>query len=214
MESIELIRHIGAISILFPIIVGLYFYKNISLNEKIVLFLLVVVGVFDLFFYMTNKSHINNIFVLNLFTIIEFIFIALFYSRILGVFYKKKTLIIIYSSVLMILFSVQCLDLSHNIDFITMSIASISIMISSIVLILKSNFSDFLFHRSSAYISIINNTLLFYFSTTFIIYLLSDWVIANHYEMFKYIWAINGLVSFLTNLLFTLALWKARYQTK
>jgi len=112
------------------------------------------------------------------------------------------------------LLSSQGMDLIHNIDFITISIASVSIMVSSIVLILKSNFSDLSFNINNISIKIINNTFLFYFSTTFIIYLLSDWVIVNHYDSFKYIWAINGLVSFITNLLFTLALWKARFQTK
>ncbi len=214
MESIEIIRHIGALSVLFPIIIGFSFYRNISLNEKIILFLLVTAGLFDIFFYVTNKSHINNISVLNLFTIIEFIFIAIFYSQILGSFYKRRTIIIIYSIVLLVLLSSQGMDLIHNIDFITISIASVSIMVSSIVLILKSNFSDLSFNINNISIKIINNTFLFYFSTTFIIYLLSDWVIVNHYDSFKYIWAINGLVSFITNLLFTLALWKARFQTK
>ncbi|RLD44035.1 MAG: hypothetical protein DRI86_08445 [Bacteroidetes bacterium] len=214
MISYKIIAIVGALSVLFPIIIGFSFYKNISLNEKIILFLLVTVGLFDIFFYVTNKSHINNISVLNLFTIIEFIFIAIFYSQILGSFYKRRTIIIIYSIVLLVLLSSQGMDLIHNIDFITISIASVSIMVSSIVLILKSNFSDLSFNINNISIKIINNTFLFYFSTTFIIYLLSDWVIVNHYDSFKYIWAINGLVSFITNLLFTLALWKARFQTK
>ncbi len=208
--------HIGALSVLFPIIIGFYFFKDIGLNEKIILFLLVIAGLFDLFFYVTNESHINNISVFNVFTITEFVFLSIFYNFVFKVYLNDRYLSIIYGAILliMILLSVFHSSFVSEIDSICISVLSITFIITSIVFIIKSNFLDKYSNEVEYSIKIINYTLLFYFSTTFIIYLLSDWVIVNHYAMFKYIWAINGLVSFLTNLLFTLALWKARYQTK
>ena len=207
----DIIRFLSAFSILLPITIGLSFIKLLNLNEKIILWFLIIIGIFDNTLLITNQLGIHNLLFFHIFTHIEFIFLSIFYISILKPFVKSFYLyfILIFLLGIIFLFSFYN-DYNNNIDSISRSILSSTFITLSIIYIYKSIFTKLNGFQSSKSISIINFTILFYFTTTFLIYLISNWVLINHLQLFKSTWLINHIITIISNFAFSIALWKTR----
>ena len=214
MKYLEIIRIINIYSIVLPILIGLFFYKYLKFSERIILSFLITVGLFDVLLFILSDLNINNLMFYQIYNKIEYVFIATFYLSTLKYYFRYKYIRSIYFTIFIISIIVSYYKYSMlNIDSISSTLVSLTFIFSAIVLLFKSQFSE----NSNLLLSstrLINITILFYYSTTFFIYLLSDWIILNQLESFQNIWIINTIASLITNILFTLALWKARPQTK
>ncbi len=211
MQILELIQHLGTLSTFIPIFIGLFLYRFLETDHKIILYFLSLVLCFDAFLYITMQYGISNSVIVHIFTILEFLFISTFYLFNLNKFISIKPLILINVLILLfILFVSFIITPTYVLDSISRVIEYFSFIFLSFLLIFKISFSDSAIKISKTSI-IINFVFLNYFSLSFIIFLFGN-IISG--QTLYIIWVINGSLTILTNVLIAFALWKARPQMK
>jgi hypothetical protein len=151
-----------------------------------------------------NKST-NTVSIIYLF--VEFFLLSVFYFYSAKKIIKPKIFIlstlIIY--LIIIFISIKLLNQSI-INGIPISISSIYHIVVSAIIILYHNFSEKVSFSNNVIIIIFG--LLFFNTTTSLIYLFSDFLYASLGDDYKYVWNIHLAVSIISNFIFAFALWK------
>jgi len=219
MDFIAILRYIGALSVLIPLTLGVINYRNLITELKVILYLLVFVGVFDLMLFFSVYIISNNELITKIFTLVEYGFIAIFYILALQDYFNIKKLLVIGSVIFGILFiNSFVLKNSNPLDSFSRSLESIVIIITSLIYAFKTSIStnstnSIINTTSERSLAIINIIFLIYFSLIFFIFLFGN-ILIKHPILFYNIWIVNALLSIITNLLFAYSLWTVQIQTK
>ena len=210
MISFDYIRHIGPISVIIPIFIGLFNYRLFKAEEKIILFYLIIAGFIDVTLFQFSRNGIKTVHIFQIFTQIEFVLFSTFYILILKEFINYRKLLLINTLILIVLLvNSYIVNLDIILDSLSRVIVYITIFVYSFIFIFQVSFSDTKKVRRKS-ILILNYSLLFYASTSLFIYLFGYFFTR---EVFIQVWQISSILTVISNLLFGLALWKTRLQT-
>ncbi len=211
-DQIILFSHFSAYFVIVPIIFG--FISKINTNKDFIqiFYLLVFTLLIEIISSFLAYRGINNIFVINLFTFFEFLFIVLFYKRFFDAF--KKTYFHFILIALFLCLVIFTTFLANNIKLID----NLSVSIEAIILIVYALLAFFIIMKKMVYEDIlstpffwINSSVLIYFSGNIFLFIFSSYL-QNHNESSQYLklYIIHSVLNILYYLILSIAFWKAR----
>lgn len=215
MIEFELLRNISAFSIIIPIIIGLFTFRNLQINEKIFYVFLYAILLSESLLYYTCSLSIDNHYIIRAFSFVEYAFVSAFF--ILSVrksvsFMKIVLIALLLVGVLAVSVAIYIND--SNLNSVFTSIEAFTFIVLALLIILKSQFSTSDSLQLTRCTNILNLSILFNYSTTFIVLLFGNWILLNNPILFRQVWLVFSFASLITNILFSVALWKVQPQTK
>jgi hypothetical protein len=187
-----------------PVIVGLFIFSKLSNNLKLFVFFFIFSALTDLIVLLLSLKHQSNIVVINIYNLVEMLFLLYLYNSISNSPGFRNALKAIAFLYCVLWFSENLLFNSlksfHPLDdgvkgfiFIFFSIWLLLLLANDIRIPLTHNYRFWLVFA-----------FLLYFSTTIIVYLTSTWFISFENVMaMHYTWFIHSAVTILTNILAT-----------
>jgi len=202
-------------SILIPIGIGFYRRKNIGEAMRTIFFYLFLDGLVNVFVIYLTLLKTNNLPVLHIFTIIEFLFISVFYAQVLKEKIFQK---FIYG--MMIIFPVLCIvnfmyfqDIT-KFNTNTRPIEALLVIIYSLIYFAQNNEDNIIVKWESNPINWISTGLLLYFSGALFIFsfsnITSSTSVSKNHNLDILIWTIHATLLLLMYLLFAKGFSKCR----
>lgn len=201
--------YIGYLSVFatFSTLIVAIIRNNTLTKEMRVLFLYVLVAAFvEILSSTFTKLNIKNLYLINLFTVVECTMLGLFYLKI---FTTKKYSIIIYV-LLFCFYGVFVYDFIFLHGFNRMNI--LSIIVESFILIGFSLFYFYELAKKMEYVSIlanplfwVNSSILIYFSGNLFLFIFSNYILNHSYNR---LWNIHDILNIIYNTLLIIAIWK------
>lgn len=201
--------YIGYLSVFstFSTLIVAIIRNNTLTKEMRVLFLYVLVAAFvEILSSTFTKLNIKNLYLINLFTVVECTMLSLFYLKI---FTTKKYSIIIYV-LLFCFYSIFVYDFIFLHNFNRMNI--FSIIVESFILIGFSLLYFYELAKKMEYVSIlsnplfwVNSSILIYFSGNLFLFIFSNYILNHSYNR---LWNIHSVLNIIYNTLLIIAFWK------
>jgi hypothetical protein len=206
----EVIFEVAPFVVWIPLLVVLFSIKKPEPYIWLLIIHLLFTAVIQVIAYLLWKKSRNNLYLLHLYTVEELTMITLFYSHLLRKVLKSNFfLIIIITFIICAILNAIFLQPITMHNTYMRSLESLIIIIWTIV---------YFYHRlaeeeESTYqkegISIINSGILLYFSTSLLLFTLSEFMGNKAIkDIGKTLWAIHALVSMLMYILIAIGLWK------
>lgn len=193
---------------LLPLVVGLKSYKRIKPEYKVLVWLVLITFIMDgvsTFFWLKKM---NNTFISNFHTLIQFLLISYIYQIHFKGFIKKNTIAIINVAFT----SVWLINMMFGQGFFLMN--TYTKTLESIILIIFSLNSFYQFARELKVERLGSNPMfwfssgiLIYFSSNIFIFILNNVVLEYSKDFYVFIWAIHNIFSILFWIICTLTLW-------
>ena len=209
-DIISIISRISSFSVIIPLFIGLIIRKQMESTLKPVIFLILISLITELISLILLYNYINNMFVFNIYGIIEVILLIEFYKRFLNQFFQSKVHLILIA--LFTLLFVYNTFLSHkfkNIDIISTSIESIIFILYALIsfyFILKNLVFENLYHTPFFWI---NTAFLLYFSGNLFLFTFSSYL-ENHESTYVKLYLIHSILNILTYILISIGFWKIK----
>lgn len=154
----------------------------------------------------------NNLLLIRMVTIFEFIFLSIFYYKVIKVNSLKKYYYVAFSLLLLI----SSYDIYKNGFF---SSDSITVTYTFILLIIQSLATFYMLTQRLTHLNItcspifwVNTGVLIYFSGTFFLFLFNDYILKFYPKVQIQLWIINSIVNVFYNTFFSIGYWKLRKQ--
>jgi hypothetical protein len=208
----------ASFSVLLPFIVALSLYRVLDRRMKIVLIYLVISAAIELFLYImtTQRVRFNNLPLLHVYTVIQFVLLAMLYRDVVQQMFPKyvweTTVIafIVFAAVNAWLW--QPLTGFNGYARAAESVLLISMaMCSAFYLMFREKQLRPLGEMPMFWV---NAAILFYFPASFFVFLLSNDVLVLSSKVFRISWAFHALFLILHYLFLTIALWSQHRQMK
>lgn len=209
MNFITLIRYCDIFSIAIPIVIGMIIYKQTnSLIKFFLLFLFYIAAMNGLFKFMSVNG-INTAIASKINLIGEFVLLCFFYYKILSslISRPKWLIVLVISLFLLLLFTLQNSANDDPLSYLSRGLNSLVFMLFSLLTIYHSSFKN---KKLEQGVSFLNYGILLFSSSTIVLVLFSSLLLKENKTTFMYIWIISNIISILTNLIFTLGIWKSR----
>lgn len=204
--------YISALSICIPLIVGLIFKNNLRPNFTILLYFVCADLLTEIMVHLFRSYHVNNLFVLRIYTVIQFVLLSVFYSKVLSLS-KLSFFINIFNFILL---SIALIDLYKNgietTDDLTLTTASILLMIYSLFTFFHMMQNPVHANILSAPLFWFNTAVLLYFSGGLILFIFNSYILKHSYKMHHELWGINSLLNIVFNLLMAIGFWKTKHK--
>lgn len=206
------VAFIAEIITLLPLLTGLLFLKYTKNENKLLVAFFFLVFLRDISSNILAYSRTNNLFIYNLFSFVELIFLALlFYTnrRIASTTYRKA---IIWGGLLA--FLLNCLFYSTT-DFSIGNFSTVRVYGLFLILIFFERVLAEMNVKNIVLYSMfwVSSGLLLYFCGTFFIFLLSDKVLSKDArpDIFRQYWYTNLIFYILFCVLASIGIWLSRY---
>lgn len=206
-----LLQYISAYSVIVPIILCVIWRKALS-KEMLVIFVLLFVSLtIDVACIILGHLKINNMFLMTVFTVIEFISLIFFYK----LFFDKISKSIIHYIIGACFLVYIILD---EIVFNDVTLFdSVSVSIESVIIILYSLISFYFIIKNIMYEDLlaepffwINTALLIYFSGNLFLFSFSKYLQNHHAKDFLNFYVIHSVLHIIYYSLISLGFWKAK----
>jgi hypothetical protein len=196
------------LSIVIPIVPALLQYKRLPGQLKVIVWYLFLSAISNAVTRILAYNYINNMPVMHVYTLLEFVLLALFYREVLA---KGKTGILI--PLMVSLFTLLCignvlfLQNMHTYNTYTKSIEALLIIVLG-VFYFKQNLDSIVSGKDrNTSLMYINSGLLIYFSGSFIWFVVYNMTVMNE-RMGMVMWSIHATLLLLLYVLIAIALWK------
>jgi len=207
---LQILEYFAHISGVLPTLVALVLFKK--LESRFVLFtcLLVITLIIDLMGWIMSLNSIQNLLILNIYNVIEFSFLLVFYSLLLRL--RLKSFKTIFAITVLILFQIILEFRLNSIETLKTSAWAISNFILVIIIL------TFLFKLFNKSIDVpysrlpefwISIGLLIYFAGTALLFISTELFISENILVTE-LWSINNLLVIVTNIFITIGLWRIR----
>lgn len=213
MNLFKLLSDTSVYSILLPLIPALYFFKQHEKPMRVLAIFISVSTCFDLYSLVTAKLGINNLNVLHIYTVIEYSFIAYFFST-LYVFQKIRVPILIS----IIIFSISSLYYSFFIANI-FQFNSIPRTTECLLLFIIALYYSYKLFEHEDYVSLIKYPyfwvtagILLYFGGNMVNFALYKFILTTSSpESGRDFWNVHSLLNIQANIFYFIAfLWSPR----
>ncbi len=208
IDFILLFLAISSYSAILPIGLSIFRWKYLSFELKILSVYLFLSLITDITTFQLAVNHVNNLYLLYVFTLIEFGLFSWVYHRIFESFYLKKAVIVI--AALFFLIFVVSLYQNGVSSYATAprTVESIVFTIYAILYfnqILKGNHS---FGLEKDAMFWFNGGLLVYFAGSLLFFSLSSFILEHaSLEMQRKLFTTPAILNIVQKLLFTIAIW-------
>lgn len=197
--------------ILVPVVIAIVFYNHFDIALKVLCIHLFIACATEITSYILMKRGLNNLPLLHLYTLTEFILLYLFYDIYFAATFPKWPLRAIAIS--FVLFSlVNSLFIQSIYRFNTYARA-----LEALLLIIFSLLCFYKISQSSQHTKIrrdpvtwINSGILIYFSGGFVLFILSNYILPMGHKLNTQIWAVHSFLSILLYVFISIGLWNGR----
>ncbi len=192
--------------IIIPIIPAIIRYRALSNELKCIAWYLFVAAFTSIINTMLSRNNINNMPVMHFYTMLEFSILALFYKQLLQGISKFISALIPFF-ILLCIANVIFFQNILTFNTYTKSVEAILIIFFSIAYfknMLDATGSEIKWAGPLVYI---NSGLLFYFSGSFILFVIQNILIQNK-DLVSIMWSIHATILLLLYILIAVALWK------
>lgn len=196
--------------VLLPTLVAITAKKKHSVEFKTILYYLILSALTQTISFILWKQSINNLPILHLYTLLEFLILLRFYSLLLKDFFSNA--IFISFAILFSAFAIiDSLLLENIFTFNTLgrSVEALIIIFLSICWFIKIVSSDETLNLSRYKgINYMNGGFLIYYSGSIVLFSFSNYINQLAHPLLMNIWTIHTLLAVLLYLIITLGLWK------
>ena len=204
------LAYFSALIVLVPLTFGYSKRRHLAREFKPFFYLLLISLVVDVSCIILGAKGVNNMFLMNAFLPIEFLFIVVFYKRFFDSFLKS----IIHYLVLFLFFILLSFEAfvmringtfnySNSVEFIILIIYSLI----SFLFIMKNLVYNNLLETPFFWI---NSSVLIYFSGNLFLFIFSRYVQTHYRSDFKSLFAIHSILHIIYYSLISVGFWKAK----
>ena len=200
-------------SILIPIGLAIFNYRHLNMGLKTILFYLIISGSLNLWAIYESIHHHNNLYILHIYTIVEFLMLMTYF--ILTLDHKAKKMILV-SKIIWVIFPVICVinlfffqNYAENNSNVR-SIEALIFMIYCFNYFYHSSDHDEIRSWGSNSLNWINAGLLIYFSGSIFLFAFANFIISLNLETSLKIWVLVDILIILLYIFIALGFSKCR----
>lgn len=201
------ISHLSVVSDALPVLTGAWFYRNISPRQYPFYVFFFLVALQDYFSVLLSLFHIYNVWMMNLYQLVEVVFYMYFFHRFV---FERKFSVQLYA-----MLAGACLLWMYTTGFVyewnepnsimRVTTGLVVVCYSGMVLLkLCKDVSAFLFSNPFFWLA---SGGLIYFSITLLVYSVFPVIVGNNYvnPIFRPVWAVHSVTNIFCNLLFAIS---------
>lgn len=205
----EQLTHLSSLSVIVPIIASLFRNKTLNKILRVLFLYLIISAVVEAISYFLTINSIQNFVVKNIYTVIEFTCITAIYflefegktaKRLIGISYIGFLCL----SVLLLLI----LGNYNKQDNIINSTESWLVILFGAFYVFKLYNNFAIKNLLSYYFTWINFAILLYFSTSFFIFLFSEYLEKGGLENYYFVYSLHLISNISFNIILTIGIWK------
>jgi hypothetical protein len=204
------VMYIVPATILLPVLIALKNYKFLTKPLKAIFWFLIFSGSLNLINLILIAFHHFTAQLFSIYTVIEFLFLSLFYSN----FYEKKRQNVIYLVIVVfiILCIVNYLFIQNKIEFntYTRSTGAIVLIIYSLLFILKQNNEEQ--NWGDNIYNWINAGILLYLASCLFMFIFSNYLLSAGDHINKIVWGTHDTILIIEYILFAVGFYKCKTQ--
>jgi hypothetical protein len=188
-----------------PFILAIVLFKRFTAAYRVLSIHIFIACAVELASYLMSLYRQPNLFLLHIYTLTEFLLLYLFYEIYFNRFYPVWPLRITAAAFLV--FSViNSLFIQPVTGFNSYARAAEAFIMTVLSLLCFYKLAQE--HKPA--VTWINTGLLLYFSGSFLLFIVSNYILSYSSKLNYHIWAVHAFLSLLLYLLITIGLWKAR----
>lgn len=221
MEIVRIAEVLGLlelVSLAAAAVAGLIAYRKLGRGFRYLSLYLLMVTVVEVLakLHLYVWTDVNNLYLLHIYTPLEFLLLSLVYREWLNPGRKGKKLFNVYIGGVtagIVYYSIYELGLPHAndpVDFRLYSKALVngSIITYSSLLVIKVIRKPVLFLEKDSFVLYVNSAMLLYFSGSFVVFLAITYLMRNDISETIYFWLINMILTFVLHTVCLFALWR------
>lgn len=204
----ELIRY-SSLIVLLPLLIILYRRQWLDLPFKAITCFIVLANVVQGLASLMNAYHLNNLWLLHYYTVLEFSFIVWFYGIILQGFVPSKAIwaIGVGFGILSLLNSIYLQPLSEFNTY-ARSLEGILVILLALAWYFRTLTEMKVKRLQDEPLFWVNSGFLLYFSGSVLLFAVSNYLLSLNHSLNLYIWAFHGIFSVLLYLFVSIGVWK------
>lgn len=207
----EILLFCSAWIILVPVLIAIIFFRRFNAALKVLCIHLFIACATEISSYVLMERGINNLPLLHVYTLTEFLLLYLYYDLIFGNTFPKWLLRSIAAAFL--LFSVinsLFIQSIYTFNSYARGLEALLLIIFSLMYFYKLSLPSQIDKEVMAPATWISSGILIYFSGGFILFILSNYILPMGHVLNRQIWAIHSFLSILLYVLVAIGLWRAR----
>lgn len=197
--------------VLCPLLISLFNAKSYNKDLKIItlhLILITILGSYSAYLWSLST---NNLPVLHIYTMVEFTTIMLFYKEVFRNSIKGKWFIIMIGSfIALCLINVFYIQNWFVFNTYPRALQSVLIMCACLYYYYKITHESLYTQIEKSPVFWINNGFFIYFSGSFLLFMLSNYILSMNREINMIFWMLHGCLSILLYILIAIGLWQKR----
>ncbi len=199
------VQFITPLSVLLPILMGLYYYRSFPEGLRIIVYYLILSFIFNATAVILSRSHLNNMPLLHVFTVVEFACCILFFKHALAdTGFPKFAYILIGAFTVLSILNSCFLQPINSFNSYSRSLEAFLLIILSLVFLYKSLGAKIeIAEKSFAFLWICLG-FFFYFSGSLFLFLFPEF---SHAEPWVYYlgWIVHASLVFLMYIIISIA---------
>ena len=202
------LANLSTYSVSIPLIIGLIFFLRLNFEQKILIYFLIVSILFEI---MANKlatvAGSNNLYLLHIFTVLEFSFIAVIYRFVLKSWMSSKWIYgLIAFFVVFAYLNTLFFEKLTEFNSIARAIEGLLIITLCLIYFYKVLTEMKIKRLESEPMFWLNTGLIIYFSASLFIFIFSNYIEPST-KLSLTFWGIHAILTIIKNLFFTITLW-------
>lgn len=208
MDVYITLKYLSGFSILLPVIVGIVWYNRLSKPLIILSWFLILSAFFEMALQYTSYNGINNLIIINVHNIVEFVFLgAVFYKVFNSAIIKKGMLAVLAAFGAFAVANLLFMQGTGQFNTWTMGLECLLLMLM-VLLFLFELFKEGKVLRLERYPMFwVASGALFYFAGSLFLFIFSNYVLAGSQNALYAEWGIHSSVNIITNLCYAVSLW-------
>lgn len=199
--------YLSTFSILLPLLLGAVFFRYLATPLRVLYILVVLATMLETWVIILNLKGLNNLFLFNYYTLIEFAFISGVFTIIFQI-KRNRVLIAVISTLVMtyMMYSLFTNDL-NEIDSQNRIIESSVIIVYSLLFIAVAlNKFKAPYLEMNTYFVLISGWLIYFVGTIFV------FLLSNHLDESNFMpsWSIHSVLNIFLNIIYASVIWRSK----
>lgn len=201
----------GSFFVTIPFVLAILRFRVLNGTMKNIAYYVFLGACVQFIASLVKQKGQNNLWVLHIYTPLEFAIILRFYSFALANFVQKRTFVWagVVFSILALLSSIFLQDI-RTFNTYARSLEGVSVIVMCLLWCYKTLTEMRIQQLGQDPVFWVNTGFLLYFSGGVLLFAFSNYIIGINQVLSMYIWAFHALFSMLLHFLITVALWKAK----
>lgn len=202
------LAQISTLTVVIPLVIGLFRKKYFNSGEKILLYLTGLALLTEIIGQIISKWS-NNMYVFHIYTVVEFIFISLFYIK----FISPSRFIIVIRILIFLFIGIAAFDYfkeKNTMDDLSTTIESILFMLYSIVGFYTLLQNPVQYRVVDIPFFWFNTAILLYFAGNLFLFIFSSYIERHSHRVFSEVWAIHSIMNIIFYVLISIGFWKTK----